>query len=108
MSESESKPLTPKEGCEECKRLLDHVDSAREAKARLVHGLGTGYRPEKSRSKQFKQVREQMDSNENAERLARAKLRIHEIQAHEGFTPSKASEYAECMNICIRGGRNRP
>jgi hypothetical protein len=108
MSESESKALTPNEGCEECKQLRDRVDSAREAKGRLRYGLGTGYRPEKSRSRQVKQVREQMDVNENAERLAQARLRIHEMRAHEGVTDSNASEFAACLSIDMRGGRDRP
>jgi hypothetical protein len=77
--DGESKLLTPKEGCKECEQLRSQVKSAREATQYLTHGYGTGYRPEKSRSRQYKQVREQMDSNENAQRLAQVKLRLHEM-----------------------------
>ncbi|MGO9639219.1 MAG: hypothetical protein ACLPSO_14945, partial [Terracidiphilus sp.] len=86
MTDFDPKPLTPKEGCEECNHLHERVDFARRAKFYLTNGLGTGYRREKSRSRQYKQVREQMNRDENAERLARAELRMHEMVAHEGIT----------------------
>jgi hypothetical protein len=104
----EKNPLTPKEGCEECKNLHSRVASAREAKNYLIHGYGTGYRREKSRSRQYKQVQEQMNENENAERLARANLRVHEMLAHEGVTESNGREYAEYVTIKMRSGRTGP
>jgi len=48
-----------------------------------------------------------MNSDENTERLAKAKLRMHEITEHEGVTESNAREYHECMLIEMRGGRDR-
>ncbi len=108
MTHSESKSLTPKEGCEKCKQLRSQVDSAREAKAYLIHGVGTGYRREKSRSRQYNYVRELMDSNEDAERLAQSELRLHEIEVHDGVTESNGREYVEHMTILLRGGRNKP
>jgi hypothetical protein len=109
MAEMENKPLlTPKEGCEECKRLRGDVDSAFQSKQYTIYGFATGYRQGKSRSRQPKQVRQQMDVNDNAERLARVNLRIHEIQAHEGVTESNGREFAECVRIRMRGGRNKP
>jgi len=107
MKDSGPKLLTPKEGCEECKQRQDQVDSARMAKSYLTNGSGTGYRSEKSRSRQYKQVRDQRNSDENAERLAWARLRRHEMEAHEGITDSNASEYLDCRTIEIRGGRDR-
>jgi len=107
MSDSDRKPLTPKQGCEDCVHLRSQVDSARQSKSYLTNGIGTGYRSDKSRSKQYKQVRQEMDRNDNAERLANAKLRIHEMEAHEGITESNVSEFLGCMNIKIRGGRDR-
>lgn len=106
MSDSVATPLTPKEDCEECKNLRDRADAARRAKSYLTGGYGTGYRPEKPRSRQYKQVREQLNRDENAERLARAQLRLHELEAHEGITDSNVWEYRDCMTIVIRGGRN--
>ena len=108
MPDIDQKSLTPKEGCEECNHLHDNVDYAKKSNSYLTNGLGTGYRRGKSRSKQPKQVREQMNSNENAERLARAELRMHEMVAHEGVTLSNASEYQRCLNIKTRDGRDRP
>ena len=108
MTHSESKSLTPKEGCEECKQLRSQVDFARGAKLYLTQGYGTGYRREKSRSRQYEHVREQMDRNEDAVRLAQTNLRLHEMQAHEGVTESNGREYVEHMTISLRGGRNRP
>ncbi|MGO9637666.1 MAG: hypothetical protein ACLPSO_06965, partial [Terracidiphilus sp.] len=52
-------------------------------------------------------VREQMNRDENAERLARAELRMHEMVAHEGITASNALEYQGCLNIKLRDGRDR-
>lgn len=104
MTDFDPKSLIPKEGCKGCSHLNDRVDSARRARFYLTNGIGTGYRREKSRSRQYKQVREQINSDENAERLARAELRIHEMLAHEGIN---VSEYQDCMNIVIRGGRDR-
>jgi hypothetical protein len=108
MTESENKSFTSKEDCEECRQLRSQEDSAREAKAYLAHGIGTGYRPGKSRSRQPKQVREQMNSNENAVRLAQAKLRLHEINAHEGGGKLHEHEVFKLMQIVIRDGRDRP
>jgi hypothetical protein len=107
MSDGEQRPLSPKGGCEECQRLHNCVESARLAKSYLINGAMTGYRSDKSRSRQYKEVRDQMNSNDNAERLARARLRMHEIQAHEGFTDSSSREFKECMDIEIRRGRDR-
>jgi hypothetical protein len=107
MSDGEQRPLTPKDGCEECQRLHDSVESARQAKSHLMYGAMTGYRSDKSRSKQYKGVRDQMNGNDNAERLARARLRMHEIQTHEGFTDSSCREFKESMDIEIRRGRDR-
>jgi hypothetical protein len=107
MSDGEQKPLTPKEGCEECRRLHDSVESARKAKSYLTSGSMTGYRPEKSRSRQYKNVQDQMYSADNTERLAHAKLRMHEIQTHEGLTDSSFPEFKRCMDIEIRRGRDR-
>jgi hypothetical protein len=72
MSDGEQRPLTPKDACEECQRLHNCVESARQAKSYLTNGVMTGYRSDKSRSRQYKRVRDQMNSNDNAERLARA------------------------------------
>lgn len=107
MSDSDRKPLTPKQGCEDCVHLRNQVDSARQSKSYLTNGIGTGYRSDKSRSRQYKQVQQEMERNDNAERLARAKLRMHELEAHEGITESNAFEYRDCMTIEIRGGRDR-
>ncbi len=102
MTDSDSKPFTPKEGCEECKQLRGQEDYSIEAKSHLTYGVGTGYRRGKSRSQQFKHVRELMDRNENAERLAQARLRLHEIEAHEGGPELHKQEYLECMTILLR------
>lgn len=48
-----------------------------------------------------------MESRDNSERLARANLRIHEIQAHEGID-AHSQEFAEQLSIQIRKGRNKP
>jgi hypothetical protein len=106
MSDGEQRPLTPKDGCEECQQLRDSAESARKAKSHLIYGA-TGYRSDKSPSKQYKVVRDQMNANDNAERLARARLRMHEIQTHEGLTDSSFREFNECVDIEIRRGRNR-
>ena len=107
MTDGNPNSLTPKAGCEECKSLRDRVDSARKVKSNLTNGIGTGYRREKSRSRQYKHVRDQMNSDENAERLARAMLRMHQITGPEGITDSNMFEFRDCMTIEIRGGRNR-
>jgi hypothetical protein len=107
MRDGEQRPLTPKDGCEECQQLHDSVESARKAKSSLIYGPGTGYRPDKSRSRQYKGVQNQMSNNENAGRLARARLRMHEIQAHEGLKDSSLREFKECWDIEIRKGRDR-
>jgi len=90
MSDVEQKQLTPKDGCEECRELRDRVESARQSKS-YMHSDSAGYRHGKSPSRQYKQVREQIENNENAERLARARLRLHEMQAHEGVTDANTT-----------------
>jgi hypothetical protein len=106
MSDGEQKPLTPKAGCKECQELNDWVESARQSKSYMTSSA-SGYRPEKSRSGQYKNVRDQMESADNTERLARARLRMHEIEKHEGLTDSNLLEFRVCMNIAIRKGRDR-
>jgi hypothetical protein len=107
MSEEEQKPLTPKDGCEECQRLRDWVESARKAKAYLANDSSTGYRSDKSRSTQYKNVRDHMDSNDDSQRLAQATLRMHEIETHEGHIEANSREFIVCMQIKMRDGRDR-
>ncbi len=106
MSDSEQKPLTPKDGCAECQELRAWVESAHQSKSYMTSSA-SGYRPEKSRSAQYKNVRDQTESADNQARLARARLRMHEIERHEGVTESTSREFMECMNIDIRKGRDR-
>lgn len=109
MSDGENKKaLTPKAGCEECKQLRSRVDSANAGTRSLIYGPATGYQRGKSRSRQSIRVRKQMSANENAERLAWANLRLHEIEAHEGVTEFNGREYAEYLVIKMRGGRDKP
>jgi|ERR1700761_7309737 len=107
MNDGDKKPLTPKEGCEECQRLRAELDRAVQSKSYVIRGPGSLYRHGKSRSRQYKQVQDLMYSSDNAERLAHAELRMHEIEAHEGFTDSNSVEYLTCMQVKIRGGRDR-
>jgi hypothetical protein len=69
MSDGEQRPLTPKDGCEECQRLRDSVESARQAKSHLMYGAMPGYRSDQSRSKQYKGVRDQMSSTKECRTL---------------------------------------
>ena len=96
--------LTPKDGCEECQRLRRSAESARQAKSYLTSSQN-GYRREKSPSRQY--VRDQIETADNTERLARSRLRMHEIETHEGFTDSSCREFKECMDIEIRRGKSR-
>jgi hypothetical protein len=106
MSDGEQRQLTTKDGCEECQGLNDWLKSARQAKSYMTSSA-SGYRPEKSRSRQYKEVLQQMESADNTERLARARLRMHEIEKHEGLTESNSREFSECMSINMRKGRDR-
>lgn len=106
MSDGEQRLLTPKEGCEECQELHKWVESARQSKS-YMSSSASGYQPGKSRSRQNKNVRNQTESAENTARLAHAKLRLHEMQAHEGLTDSNFLEFRDCMNIVMRNGRDR-